>query len=37
MEGGDIMFSIIFVSVIAPIVVGVVLTSYSYWLNKRDK
>ncbi|MEB6205071.1 type I toxin-antitoxin system Fst family toxin (plasmid) [Staphylococcus nepalensis] len=31
------MFSIIFVSVIAPIIVGVILTLFSYWLNKRDK
>ncbi|HBI0948192.1 TPA: type I toxin-antitoxin system Fst family toxin [Staphylococcus aureus] len=31
------MFSIIFVSIIAPIIVGVILTLFSYWLNKRDK
>ncbi|MBO1222751.1 MULTISPECIES: type I toxin-antitoxin system Fst family toxin [Staphylococcus] len=31
------MFSIIFVSLIAPIIVGVILTLFSYWLNKRDK
>ncbi|MDW4335252.1 type I toxin-antitoxin system Fst family toxin [Staphylococcus saprophyticus] len=31
------MFSIIFVSLIAPIIVGVIVTLFSYWLNKRDK
>nr|WP_141727354.1 type I toxin-antitoxin system Fst family toxin [Staphylococcus xylosus] len=31
------MFSIIFVSLIAPIIVGVILMLFSYWLNKRDR
>ncbi|MCI2880964.1 type I toxin-antitoxin system Fst family toxin [Staphylococcus hominis] len=31
------MFSIIFVSLIVPIIVGVILTLFSYWLNKRDR
>lgn len=37
MEGGDIMLNILFVALIAPIIVGVVDTWFSYWLNKRDK
>ncbi|QLK86199.1 type I toxin-antitoxin system Fst family toxin [Staphylococcus sp. 17KM0847] len=31
------MFSILFVSLIAPILVGVTITLFSYWLNNRDK
>jgi len=37
MEGGVIMFSTLFVTIIAPIVVGVIITLFSYWLNNRDK
>ncbi|MEB7435664.1 MULTISPECIES: type I toxin-antitoxin system Fst family toxin [Staphylococcus] len=31
------MFSILFVTIIAPIVVGVILTLFSHWLNNREK
>ncbi|MFI6343864.1 type I toxin-antitoxin system Fst family toxin [Staphylococcus saprophyticus] len=31
------MFSIIFVSIVAPIIVGAIITLFSYWLNNRDK
>ncbi|AUW61927.1 MULTISPECIES: type I toxin-antitoxin system Fst family toxin [Bacillota] len=31
------MFSIIFVSIVAPIIVGVIITLFSHWLNNRDK
>ncbi|MFC3610492.1 type I toxin-antitoxin system Fst family toxin [Staphylococcus piscifermentans] len=31
------MFSNIFVSLVAPIIVGVTITLFSYWLNNRDK
>ncbi|HDE5582019.1 type I toxin-antitoxin system Fst family toxin [Staphylococcus warneri] len=31
------MFSTLFVTIIAPIVVGVILTLFSHWLNNRDK
>ncbi|MGT2357636.1 type I toxin-antitoxin system Fst family toxin [Staphylococcus aureus] len=37
MEGGDIMFSTLFVTIIAPIVEGVILTLFSHWLNNREK
>ncbi|EHS02671.1 hypothetical protein SEVCU127_2065 [Staphylococcus epidermidis VCU127] len=37
MEGGDIMFSTLFVTIIAPIIVGVILTLFSHWLNNREK
>ncbi|MDU5829239.1 MAG: type I toxin-antitoxin system Fst family toxin [Mixta calida] len=37
MEGGDIMFSTLFVIIIAPIIVGVILTLFSHWLNNREK
>ncbi|EUO38261.1 hypothetical protein P126_02608, partial [Staphylococcus aureus M1075] len=29
------MFSTLFVTIIAPIVVGVILTLFSHWLNNR--
>ncbi|HFV7322758.1 TPA: type I toxin-antitoxin system Fst family toxin [Staphylococcus aureus] len=31
------MFSTLFVTTIAPIVVGVILTLFSHWLNNREK
>ncbi|MBF2323963.1 MULTISPECIES: type I toxin-antitoxin system Fst family toxin [Staphylococcus] len=31
------MFSTLFVTIIAPIIVGVILTLFSYWLNNREK
>ncbi|MCZ4237852.1 MULTISPECIES: type I toxin-antitoxin system Fst family toxin [Staphylococcus] len=31
------MFSTLFVTIISPIVVGVIITLFSYWLNNRDK
>ncbi|KAA9384764.1 type I toxin-antitoxin system Fst family toxin [Staphylococcus epidermidis] len=31
------MFSTLFVTIIAPIVVGVILTLFSHWLNNRDQ
>ncbi|WP_115355910.1 type I toxin-antitoxin system Fst family toxin [Staphylococcus epidermidis] len=31
------MFSTLFVTIIAPIIVGVILTLFSHWLNNRDK
>ncbi|MGI2236863.1 type I toxin-antitoxin system Fst family toxin [Staphylococcus nepalensis] len=31
------MFSTLFVIIIAPIVVGIILTLFSYWLNNREK
>ncbi|WP_331245777.1 type I toxin-antitoxin system Fst family toxin [Staphylococcus epidermidis] len=31
------MFSTLFVTIIAPIVVGFILTLFSHWLNNRDK
>ncbi|HCG2577087.1 TPA: type I toxin-antitoxin system Fst family toxin [Staphylococcus aureus] len=31
------MFSKLFVTIIAPIVVGVILTLFSHWLNNREK
>ncbi|PTE93235.1 MULTISPECIES: type I toxin-antitoxin system Fst family toxin [Staphylococcus] len=31
------MCSTLFVTIIAPIVVGVIITLFSYWLNNRDK
>ncbi|MEB6276519.1 MULTISPECIES: type I toxin-antitoxin system Fst family toxin [Staphylococcus] len=31
------MCSTLFVTIIAPIVVGAILTLFSYWLNNRDK
>ncbi|MEB5762530.1 type I toxin-antitoxin system Fst family toxin [Staphylococcus haemolyticus] len=31
------MFSTLFVSIIAPIIVGVILTLFSHWLNNREK
>lgn len=37
MEGGDTMFNTLFVVLIAPIIVGVIVTLFSHWLNKRDK
>ncbi|MBH4491695.1 type I toxin-antitoxin system Fst family toxin [Staphylococcus aureus] len=30
------MFSTLFVTIIAPIVVGVILTLFSHWLNNRE-
>ncbi|MBN6092753.1 type I toxin-antitoxin system Fst family toxin [Staphylococcus saprophyticus] len=30
------MFSTLFVTFIAPIVVGIIVTLFSYWLNNRD-
>ncbi|MGT2610657.1 type I toxin-antitoxin system Fst family toxin [Staphylococcus aureus] len=29
------MFSTLFVTIIAPIVIGVILTLFSHWLNNR--
>ncbi|MDU6061661.1 MAG: type I toxin-antitoxin system Fst family toxin [Veillonella sp.] len=37
MEGGDTMLNTLFVALIAPIIVGVIITLFSHWLNKRDK
>ncbi|KKI62686.1 hypothetical protein UF66_2024 [Staphylococcus cohnii subsp. cohnii] len=37
MEGGDIMHSILFELLIAPIIVGVIITLFAYWLDSRDK
>ncbi|WP_155278132.1 type I toxin-antitoxin system Fst family toxin [Staphylococcus shinii] len=31
------MLNILFVVLVAPIIVGVIITLFSYWLNKRDK
>ncbi|HCY6687725.1 type I toxin-antitoxin system Fst family toxin [Staphylococcus epidermidis] len=31
------MFSTLFVIIIAPIIVGVILTLFSHWLNNREK
>ncbi|MCG1063031.1 type I toxin-antitoxin system Fst family toxin [Staphylococcus epidermidis] len=31
------MFSTLFVTIIAPIVVGVILTLFSHWLNNREQ
>ncbi|PTU86860.1 hypothetical protein BUZ62_06820 [Staphylococcus pasteuri] len=31
------MFSTLFVTIIDPIVVGVILTLFSHWLNNREK
>ncbi|RTX77955.1 type I toxin-antitoxin system Fst family toxin [Staphylococcus gallinarum] len=31
------MFSTLFVTIIAPIVVGVILTLFCHWLNNREK
>ncbi|MGI2310079.1 type I toxin-antitoxin system Fst family toxin [Staphylococcus cohnii] len=31
------MFSTLFVTIIAPIIVGIILTLFSYWLNNREK
>ncbi|HCW9174456.1 type I toxin-antitoxin system Fst family toxin [Staphylococcus haemolyticus] len=31
------MFSTLFVTIIAPIVVGIILTLFSHWLNNREK
>ncbi|MCI2848425.1 type I toxin-antitoxin system Fst family toxin [Staphylococcus hominis] len=31
------MFSTLFVTIIAPVVVGVILTLFSHWLNNREK
>ncbi|MDU3950823.1 MAG: type I toxin-antitoxin system Fst family toxin [Staphylococcus epidermidis] len=31
------MFSTLFVTIIAPIIVGVILTLFSHWLNNREK
>ncbi|HII1187688.1 TPA: type I toxin-antitoxin system Fst family toxin [Staphylococcus aureus] len=31
------MFSTLFVTIIASIVVGVILTLFSHWLNNREK
>ncbi|MBL0402314.1 MULTISPECIES: type I toxin-antitoxin system Fst family toxin [unclassified Staphylococcus] len=30
------MFSTLFVTIIAPIIVGVILTLFSHWLNNRE-
>lgn len=37
MEGSDTMFNTLFVVLIAPIIVGVIVTLFSHWLNKRNK
>ncbi|MCQ9294796.1 type I toxin-antitoxin system Fst family toxin [Staphylococcus cohnii] len=31
------MFSTLFVTIIAPIIVGVILTLFSHWLNNCEK
>ncbi|WP_271437001.1 type I toxin-antitoxin system Fst family toxin [Staphylococcus hominis] len=31
------MFSTLFVTIISPIIVGVILTLFSHWLNNREK
>ncbi|WP_145393526.1 type I toxin-antitoxin system Fst family toxin [Staphylococcus epidermidis] len=31
------MFSTLFVTIIAPIVIGVILTLFSHWLNNREE
>ncbi|MDU1550648.1 MAG: type I toxin-antitoxin system Fst family toxin [Staphylococcus epidermidis] len=31
------MFSTLFVTIIAPIIVRVILTLFSHWLNNREK
>ncbi|MGK9044333.1 type I toxin-antitoxin system Fst family toxin [Mammaliicoccus vitulinus] len=31
------MFSTLFVTFISPVVVGVIITLFSYWLNNRGK
>ncbi|MBE0334819.1 type I toxin-antitoxin system Fst family toxin [Staphylococcus epidermidis] len=31
------MFSTLFVTIIAPIIVGVILTLFSHWLNNREE
>ncbi|MBM0846222.1 type I toxin-antitoxin system toxin Fst [Staphylococcus epidermidis] len=31
------MFSTLFVTIIAPIAVGIILTLFSHWLNNREK
>ncbi|MCD8843871.1 type I toxin-antitoxin system Fst family toxin [Staphylococcus gallinarum] len=31
------MLNTLFVALVAPIIVGVIITLFSYWLNKRDQ
>ncbi|WP_080555214.1 type I toxin-antitoxin system Fst family toxin [Staphylococcus hominis] len=31
------MFSTLFVTIIAPIIVGVIITLFSHWLNNRER
>ncbi|WP_411861329.1 type I toxin-antitoxin system Fst family toxin [Staphylococcus epidermidis] len=35
--GGNIMSNTLFVTIIAPIVVRVILTLFSHWLNNREE
>jgi hypothetical protein len=37
MEGGDIMLSTLFEFLIAPIIAGVIISLFNYWLDKDEQ
>ncbi|WP_373446038.1 type I toxin-antitoxin system Fst family toxin [Salinicoccus bachuensis] len=37
MEGGEVMYSTLFEFLVAPLITGVVLALFAYWLDNRDE
>ena len=37
MEGGDTMFAMMFELLIAPIIVGAIISLFNYWLDRDEE